>query len=662
MATDLSRLGITDGRVLDAVRAVRRAEFVRDELAEFAEEDAPLPIGLGETVPRPLVVALLAQAAEIGPDDRVLEVGTGSGYGAAVLARLGRDVISVERHVLLADDAVTRLRAAGVDGVRVLVGDGTAGVAEHAPFDAIVVTTPHVAASRGLRDQLADGGRLVLLTDVDERDVGLVRIRRDGAAFVEEDLGRVVTVAVGGGPADAEPDGAAMPEPAGGDRSIVLDPRSHRWVHGLPELIREVAEPMPSVAGAELGPLLDRIGDAPVVLLGEATHGTSEFYRLRSRITRALVERKGFTTIAIEGDWPDAARVDRYVRDRMRPGPDFEVFSRFPTWMWRNAEVAELVGWLRDHNRMVDDPAREVGFCGLDLYSLYTSRDEVLSYLRRIDPEAEAVARRRYECLTPWQRDPAAYGHAVVTGRFAGCEEGVVATLSDLLKRRLEYEADTGDAYLDAAQNAVVVANAERYYRAMYSGSRVSWNLRDQHMFETLQTIRAARGPGAKVVVWEHNSHVGDASATEMGARGEHNVGMLCRRHFGDDAYLVGFGTDHGTVAAASDWGGPMQVKSVRPSHSRSYERVFHDSGVEAFMLHLREPRRPEVRTELAPPRLERAIGVIYRPETELQSHYFEASLPSQFDEYVWIDETRAVHAAPSRPTDGAADTYPFGV
>ena len=238
-----------------------------------------------------------------------------------------------------------------------------------------------------------------------------------------------------------------------------------------------------------------------------------------------------------------------------------------------------------------------------------------------------------------------------------------MSMLNDLLRSRLDYATGSGDDFVDAAQNALVVADAEQYYRVMYYGSRASWNLRDQHMFETLKAVQSHRGSGTKVVVWEHNSHVGDASATEMGAAGEHNVGMLARREFGDQAFLVGFGTDHGVVAAATDWGGPMQHKAIRPSHPDSYERIFHDTGLGAAFLHLREPDRPEVRAELAAPRLERAIGVIYRPETELRSHYFQAELPSQFDEYVWFDETSPVAAM---DVGGGGrdelDTFPFGL
>ncbi len=452
-------------------------------------------------------------------------------------------------------------------------------------------------------------------------------------------------------------------------------PAPHATLHGLPLLVNESAIPFGAVDAAPLGALLDRIGDCRHVLIGEATHGTAEFYRMRELITRELIVRKGFNVVAVEADWPDAAMVDAHVRRRAVVGDSFEPFDRFPTWMWRNREVGVFVEWLRDHNDSVADSRRAVSFHGLDIYSLFRSRDAVLHYLDAVDPIAAATARDRYACLTPWQDDPPVYGRAVVSGLVPGCEDPVVETLTDLLRERLSYveraHADHRDAdrqevekanFFDAAQNALIVANAERYYRAMYRGGPESWNLRDQHMFETLRMVRAHRGPDARIVVWEHNSHVGDAAATEMGARGEHNVGLLARRSFGDDVYLIGFGTDHGRVAAASDWGGPMEHKHVRPALSGSYERVFHDTQIPAFMLPLRHPVTQDLRDELAEPKLERAIGVIYRPETELASHYFRASLPNQFDEFIWLDETNPVTAANAPGVAGIPDTYPFGV
>jgi protein-L-isoaspartate(D-aspartate) O-methyltransferase len=324
--------------------------------------------------------------------------------------------------------------------------------------------------------------------------------------------------------------------------------------------------------------------------------------------------------------------------------------------MWRNHEVLEFVEWLRKWNVR----HAPVGFYGLDLYSMYRSIRLVLDYLDRVDPDSARVARERYACLTPWEGDPATYGRAAITGRYRVCEREAVAMLRDVLAREMEYSAHDGERFLDLAGNARLVADAERYYRVMYYGGEQSWNLRDTHMFETLQALLRFHGPEAKAVVWEHNSHIGDAAATEMGARGQTNVGHLCRQAFGDTAYLIGFGTDHGTVAAAHDWDGPMEVARVRPSHERSYESICHQTGVPAFVLHLRAPSREAVRQELERPRLERAIGVVYRPETELQSHYFHASLPHQFDEYLWFDETRAVRPVTEAEARRLVRAHPF--
>ncbi len=331
--------------------------------------------------------------------------------------------------------------------------------------------------------------------------------------------------------------------------------------------------------------------------------------------------------------------------------------------MWRNRELLGLLEWLRrfDEGR---EPEDQAGFYGLDLYSLYHSIHAVVGYLQDVDPDTAQVARQRYGCLTPWEGDPAAYGRAALTSRYDSCEDDVVAMLRELLDKRLDLGGEDGDRFFDAVQNAKLVANAERYYRVMYYGSRESWNLRDQHMFDTLRALLAFRGPDSKAVVWAHNSHVGDASATEMGSRGEHNIGQLCRRHFGSAAYSIGFGTDHGTVMAADEWDAPGRVMKVRPARPESYEGAAHQSGVPSFLLPLREPRVAGVRDALLQPRLERAIGVIYRPQTELQSHYFEAYLPAQFDEWVWIDETRAVTPlpGPQEPAGAEAETFPFGV
>jgi protein-L-isoaspartate(D-aspartate) O-methyltransferase len=298
---------------------------------------------------------------------------------------------------------------------------------------------------------------------------------------------------------------------------------------------------------------------------------------------------------------------------------------------------------------------------GLDLYSLYTSIDAVLDYLDKVDPVAGRAARQRYGCLTPWQDEPAVYGQAAVTGRHPSCEPAVTATLTELLKKRLAYAQAGAESFMDAVQNARLVANAELYYRTMYYGSSASWNLRDTHMFETLQHLLKFHGEGSKAVVWAHNSHLGDSSATDMAAGGEFNIGHLCRREFGAASFSIGFGTDHGTVAAATNWDEPMQVKTVRPALPGSYEALFHRTSEPRFFLSLKQ-MSPTLTQGLTEQRLERAIGVIYRPESERESHYFHATLPKQFDEYIWFDATHAVTPLRTQSLAGLPDTYPFGL
>ena len=649
VARHIAARGIQDPAVLEAMRTIPREAFLPPELAEFAYEDAPLPIAEGQTISQPYIVALMTAALELRPGDRVLEIGTGSGYAAAVLGRVARDVYTIERHGPLAEAATARLRELGFQNVHVRHGDGTLGWDEHAPYDAIVVTAGGPDVPHALLRQLAVGGRIVIPVGEDRSLQRLVRVTREAdGSLRHEDLGDVRFVPLIG--AQGWDDTVWTGKARGGSPPATVA-----------RLLREVAQPISRTANeVDVGALLERIGDARVVCLGEATHGTSEFYALRAQITKALVRTRGFTVVAAEADWPDAARIHRYVRGLpSAPVPEWRAFARFPQWMWRNHEVLGFVEWLRDWNSTHATQA-PVGFYGLDLYSLYRSLHLVLDYLDRIDPDAARVARERYGTLMPWEGDPATYGRAVVTGRYRGCEAEVVAMLQDMLTRELGYAACDGEHFLDAAGNARVVANAEAYYRLMYYGGSASWNRRDRHMFDTLEALLRFHGPQAKAVLWEHNSHLGDAAATEMGVRGELNVGNLCRQIFGKRAYLVGFGTDHGTVAAAHDWDGPMRVMSVRPAHPQSYESLCHSTGVPAFFLPLRAAARPEVHEELILPRLERAIGVVYRPDTELQSHYFHASLPHQFDEWIWLDETRAVHPITEGDARGFPRAHPF--
>jgi erythromycin esterase-like protein len=427
-------------------------------------------------------------------------------------------------------------------------------------------------------------------------------------------------------------------------------------------------------SSADFDPLLERIGDAPLVLLGEGSHGTHEFYRIRAEITKRLIREKGFTGVAVEADWPDAYRVNRYVRGDSVDADGTEAlagFVRFPRWMWRNADVLDFVGWLREHNDGLVEERAKVGFYGLDLYSLHASMAAVLEYLRMADPDAARRAELRYACFDHVGDDPQTYGYAATLGLTPSCEREVIRQLVELRSAAAEYARRDGrlapDALFFAQQNAKVVANAEHYYRVMFQSRVESWNLRDRHMAEMLSDVMGflrTQPGGGRVVVWAHNSHLGDARATEMGARGELNLGQLAREQFGAGACLVGFTTYEGTVTAASDWDAPLERKRVRTALPGSYEALFHDCGVPRFLLDL---RAGQVRRALAAPRLERAIGVIYRPDTERMSHYFLASLPEQFDFVLHHDHTRAVEPLERSPAweRGEAElpeTYPFAV
>src|SRR2546423_7536983 len=438
------------------------------------------------------------------------------------------------------------------------------------------------------------------------------------------------------------------------------------------EAVRELALPLSGGAN-DYDELLELIGGARIVLLGEASHGTHEFYFERAQITKRLIAEKNFTVLAIEADWPDASRVHRYVRGASADKNANEAlggFRRFPTWMWRNRVVVEFVEWLREFNRGLDPKKAKAGFYGMDLYSLHASIDAVLTYLQKVDPPAAARAQMRYSCFDHFSREPQEYGYAATVGGIESCENAVVEQLVDLQCHASEFLHRDGavakEELFFAEQNARLVKNAEQYYRSMFRGRASSWNLRDRHMVETIEALVAhlngSRQP--KAIVWAHNSHLGDASATEMSQRGELNVGQLIRERFGKEAVLIGFTTHHGSVTAASDWGADAERKNVRPALRGSYEELFHEIGLDRFWIDLRDVGEKVV-SAVYGPRLERAIGVIYRPESERLSHYFHAHLSKQFDAIIHFDETRAVE-----PLERASvwdkgelpETYPFKV
>lgn len=437
----------------------------------------------------------------------------------------------------------------------------------------------------------------------------------------------------------------------------------------LSQAVRESASPLTGAA-QDYDPLMEWIGDARFVLIGEASHGTHDFYQQRAEITKRLIQEKGFTTVAVEADWPDAYRVNRYVRgmsDDPTPAEALGGFQRFPSWMWRNTDVVDFVNWLRQYNDALAQDATKVGFYGLDLYSLNASIEAVLKYLDKIDPEAAKRARYRYSCFENFGEDTQSYGYAASFGLTESCQKEAINQLLELQRQTSEYGKQDSEGaqeeFFYAQQNARLVKNAEEYYRSMFRGRVSSWNLRDRHMAETLDQLVEhfdQQGKQTKVVVWEHNSHLGDARATDMGAAGELNVGQLVRQRYEKDAVLIGFSTYTGTVTAASDWGGPTQLKRVRPALPESYEALFHETGLSRFLLNLRKDDLAV--QDLRSQRLERAIGVIYLPESERISHYFYARLPEQFDAVIHIDDTRAVEPLErSSYWEGgeAPETYP---
>lgn len=441
------------------------------------------------------------------------------------------------------------------------------------------------------------------------------------------------------------------------------------------EIVRVVRDAALPLEGSATGydRLIELIGDARFVLIGEASHGTHEFYAERAAITRRLIEECGFNAVAVEADWPDAYRINRWVRGAGNSAgavDALEGFGRFPTWMWRNRVVLDFIGWLRSHNEGLADDASMCGFYGLDLYSLHASMEAVIDYLDKVDPAAARRARYRYSCFEDFGEDTTSYGFTAGFDLDRSCEDEVVNQLVEMQRRAAEYAKRDGlvaeDEFFYAQQNARLVADAEEYYRMMFKGHVSSWNLRDGHMVETLEDLVEhldRRGRPTRVVVWAHNSHLGDARATEMGMRSEHNVGQLVRMRHESEAFLIGFSTYSGTVTAASDWGDPAERKRVRPALDGSYEKLFHEVGIPSFLLPLCE--NGEVTEALSTSMLERAIGVIYRPQTERLSHYFHARLSEQFDAIIHIDQTRAVEPLERTAqweSGEPAETYPSGL
>ncbi|MDQ3322417.1 MAG: erythromycin esterase family protein [Acidobacteriota bacterium] len=441
----------------------------------------------------------------------------------------------------------------------------------------------------------------------------------------------------------------------------------------MADLIEKIREKAIQLNGTDdvADEIMTLVGDARFVLVGEASHGTHEFYKYRAEITKRLIAEKDFSAVAVEADFPDAYRVNRYVRglgEDKTANEALSDFTRFPLWMWRNVDVLDFVIWMRAHNAGLE-ANEKIGFYGLDLYSLHSSMKSVLDYLEKVDPNAAQTARNRYACFDHFGEDAQSYGYAASYNAHFSCEDEAVKQLVELQRRAADYANRDGfiarDEYFFAEQNARLVKNAEEYYRSMFQGRVSSWNLRDSHMAETLEALAAhleEENRESKIVVWAHNSHLGDARATEMGERGELNLGQLVREKYKNEARLIGFSTHTGTVAAATNWDEPARIKRMRPSHKDSYEQIFHRTELGNFFLNLREP---EIEDLLRRPQLERAVGVIYRPETERVSHYFTAVLSEQFDGIIHFDETSAVEPldkTASGTHEDAPETFPDGL
>ena len=663
----LAARGIGDPLVLAAMGAVPREAFVPEHLADFAYEDSALPIEAGQTISQPYIVARMIELLELKPTDKVLEVGAGSGYAAAVLSRIASKVYAIERHEVLADQARARIKRLGYTNAEIIHADGTMGWPDQAPFDAILVSAGGPKVPEALKLQLTIGGRLVIPVGRGAHQTLLLVRRIDDDEFEEEDHGAVTFVPLIGAegwaePGEAKRETAIDAESSGFAAGLLMPAQRARAIRTkLSHLIAEAAEPFGDLNELTRLPSASRIS-AWCCSAKRRTARPSSTTRARpsprcwSRSMASISSRSRPIGPMPRSTMPMCAACrGRKCRKA--------AFTRFPTWMWRNGEVAAFLKRLKAINEGIGEPERRCGFYGLDVYSLSASIEAVLNYLDKVDPESARIARERYGCLAPWRSDPVRYGRMALSRGYAVCEKPVADALLDLLKKRLDYLIKDGEAFFSAEQNARIVTAAEQYYRVMYYGDAVSWNLRDQHMFDTLERLLQHRGPGSKAVVWAHNSHIGNAEFTEMGqVRGEHNIGQLARERFGDNAALIGFGTDRGTVAAASDWNGPMEIKRVRPARDDSYEGSSRDAGIPAFFLETGPGQKKHVRDALAEPLLERAIGVIYRPETELLSHYFQAELSRQFDAWIWFTETQAVAAHGEAHPHGPDETYPFGL
>jgi len=617
--SQLKDKGIENPLLLKAFQDIPTAFFLSKEFYPYTSEKTTIENILKKIEPRVFAIAKMLEKLKINEGEKILIIGVDSVYILVVLSKICKEIYTIEANEEYAKWTLEVLKNININNVFIHTNNKKLGWKEKAPFDAILITSEFEDVSNNLKEQLKIGGRLLVPFGPDWAHIIFELIRRSSETeYTVEKL----------------KDNFFIPNP-----KILPEISSKEFTDKeIVDEIKQKAIAFNNIKEYPIDQLLNRIGDAKVVLFGEASHGTSEFYLTRQEITKALIEKKGFNFVCAEADWSDAEQINNYVQNK-QTRKDWMPFTRFPQWMWKNKEVLNFVEWLKKYNA---SNKNKIGFYGLDLYGLENSIELVIDYLENIDTDLANLAKTRYACITPYLSDPSIYGKMVVSKQLLSCEKEILKMLVDLLKNK--NKLNHSPEYFYAYQNANVIVDAERYYKVMYYGSAESWNLRDFHMFYTLKSLLTYFGPHTKTIVWAHNSHIGNALATEMYARGEINIGHLCKEHFGDKSYHIGFGTHTGTVAAAHNWGTSMKVMTVNNSLSKSYENLCHKTQLAAFTLPLQKKfSGKKLRELLSTPKLERAIGVIYRPETERISHYFKTVLPSQFDEYVFFNESHAV-------------------
>jgi protein-L-isoaspartate(D-aspartate) O-methyltransferase len=615
----LKNKGIQNPLLLEAFRGVPKEFLSYKYTLTGSYQKIDLENTWDAIEPRLIMLLRMLEKIIVKKENRILAIGIDSVYMLFVLSKIYKEVYVVEANLEYSTWVLEILNNNAVSNVFFNNCEEVKEWEVNAPYDAIIIASEFPKIPELIKKQLQIGGKLIASIGPDWLHITLEIIER-----VSEFEYRTRRLR----------ENYFIPKP------LVL-PKIGTKHYPETEILAAIKEKIitfNTIDEYPLDDLLDRIGDTKVVLIGEASHGTSEFYLGRQKITKALIEKKGFNFVCAEADWSDAEQINAYVRN-LNSKRNWMPFDRFPQWMWKNKEVLDFIEWLKEYNTKNNN---DYGFYGLDLYGLANSIDLVIKYLNNIDSDLSNLAKERYACIIPYLSDPAVYGKMVLSRQLESCEKDILNMLIDLLKNK--HKLHHSPEYFYACQNANVVINAERYYKAMYYGSAESWNLRDFHMFYSLKSLLSYFGEDSKAIVWAHNSHIGNALATEMYSRGEINIGHLCKEYFGNKSYHIGFGTHYGNVAAAHNWGDKMQIMKVNTSISGSYESLCNQIQFPAFSLPLKDKDSgKKLRVLLSTPRLERAIGVIYRPQTERISHYFHAVLPSQFDEYIWFNKTQAV-------------------